>query len=132
LPFAIPFMGSHISIYTLLMTISTLAITWQNNQISTVDGPMKSLSYIMPLVFFFVLNSFPASLSFYYLVGNVASFAQQILIKRFVDEDKIREVMEAHRKKMAASPNSGKSAFMSRLTDALKASEEARKKTKRS
>lgn len=132
LPFAIPFMGSHISIYTLLMTISTLAITWQNNQISTVDGPMKSLSYIMPLVFFFVLNSFPASLSFYYLIGNVASFGQQILIKRFVDEDKIRAVMETHRKKMAASPNSGKSAFMSKLTDALKASEEARKKNKRS
>jgi len=131
LPFAIPFMGSHISIYTLLMTISTLAITWQNNQLSTVDGPMKSLSYIMPVIFFFVLNSFPASLSFYYLVGNVASFVQQILIKRFVDEDNIRKVMEEHRKKMATG-NSTKSPFMARLSDALKASEEARKKNKRS
>ena len=131
LPFALPFMGSHISIYTLLMTISTLVITWQNNQLSTVDGPMKSLSYIMPVIFFFVLNSFPASLSFYYLVGNVASFGQQILIKRFVDEDKIRKVMEEHRKKMATG-NSTKSPFMSRLSDALKASEEARKKSKRS
>lgn len=131
LPFALPFMGSHISIYTLLMTISTLAITWQNNQLSTVDGPMKSLSYIMPVVFFFVLNSFPASLSFYYLAGNVASFGQQILIKRFVDEDKIRRVMEEHRKKMA-SGNTSKSPFMARLSDALKASEEARKKSKRS
>lgn len=131
LPFALPFMGSHISIYTLLMTVSTLVITWQNNQLSTVDGPMKSLSYIMPAVFFFVLNSFPASLSFYYLAGNVASFGQQILIKRFVDENKIRKVMEEHRKKMA-SGNSSKSPFMSRLSDALKASEEARKKSKRS
>lgn len=130
LPFALPFMGSHISIYTLLMTISTLAITWQNNQLSTVDGPMKSLSYIMPLVFFFVLNSFPASLSFYYLVGNAASFGQQILIKRFVDEDKIKKVMEEHRKKLSAG-NSNKSPFMARLSDALKASEEARKKSKR-
>lgn len=139
LPFTIPFLGSHLSIYTLLMTVSTLVITWQNNQMSTVDGPMKSLSYIMPVIFLFVLNSFPASLSFYYLVGNVASFVQQILIRRFVDEGKIREVMEAHRRKMAANPNSGKSPFMSRLNDALKASEEARraaeeakKKSKRS
>jgi YidC/Oxa1 family membrane protein insertase len=130
--FALPLIGSHISIYTLLMTLSTLVITWQNNQISTVDGPMKSLSYIMPLVFFFVLNSFPASLSFYYLVGNLASFGQQLLIKRFVDEDKIKAVMEEHRKKMAASGTGNKSAFMSRLTDALKASEEARKKNKQS
>lgn len=126
-PFSIPFLGSHLSIYTILMTISTLVITWQNNQMSTVDGPMKSLSYIMPVIFLFVLNSFPASLSFYYLVGNVASFVQQIGIRRFVDEDKIREVMEAHRKKLAASPNSGKSPFMTRLNDALKASEEARR-----
>ena len=130
--FALPLIGSHISIYTLLMTLSTLAITWQNNQISTVDGPMKSLSYIMPLVFFFVLNSFPASLSFYYLVGNIASFGQQLLIKRFVDEDKIKSVMEEHRKKITASGSGNKSAFMSRLSDALKASEEARKKNKRS
>ena len=129
-PFTIPFLGSHLSIYTLLMTISTLAITWQNNQLTTVDGPMKSLSYIMPVVFLFVLNSFPASLSFYYLVGNVASFAQQILIKRFVDEEKIKVVMEEHRKKMQTS-GSSKSPFMSRLNDALKASEEARKKNKR-
>ena len=139
LPFTIPFLGNHLSIYTLLMTISTLVITWQNNQMSTVDGPMKSLSYIMPVIFLFVLNSFPASLSFYYLAGNIASFVQQILIRRFVDEDKIRLVMETHRKKMAANPNSGKSPFMSRLNDALKASEEARrtaeeakKKSKRS
>ena len=103
-----------------------------NNQISTVDGPMKSLSYIMPLVFFFLLNSFPASLSFYYLVGNIASFGQQLLIKRFVDEDKIKSVMEEHRKKITASGSGNKSAFMSRLSDALKASEEARKKNKRS
>ena len=125
--FTIPFLGNHLSIYTLLMTVSTLVITWQNNQMSTVEGPMKSLSYIMPLIFLFVLNSFPASLSFYYLVGNVASFIQQIAIRRFVDEDKIRQVMEAHRKKMAENPNSGQSAFMTRLSNSLKASEEARR-----
>ena len=98
---------------------------------TTVDGPMKSLSYIMPAVFLFVLNSFPASLSFYYLVGNVASFGQQVLIRRFVDEDKIKVVMEEHRKKMQAGGGGGKSKFMNRLNDALKASEEARKKNKR-
>ncbi|MCU0397591.1 MAG: membrane protein insertase YidC, partial [Cyclobacteriaceae bacterium] len=53
LPFAIPFYGSHVSLFTLLMTASTLIYTWQNNQISSVQGPMKSMSYIMPLVFLF-------------------------------------------------------------------------------
>lgn len=126
--FAIPFLGSHISLFTVLMTISTLVYTWQNNQISSVQGPMKSMSYIMPLIFFFVLNSFSAGLTFYYLVSNLVTFAQQAVIKRFVDENKIRAIMEENRKKNAAGGGPKKSAFMARLEEAMKASEEARKK----
>lgn len=126
LPFAIPFYGSHVSLFTLLMTASTLIYTWQNNQISSVQGPMKSMSYIMPLVFLFVLNSFPSGLSFYYFVSNLITFGQQAIIKRFVDEDKIKQVMENHRKLMATG-NVKKSRFMSKLEEAMKASEEARK-----
>lgn len=128
--FSIPFLGSHLSIYTLLMTATTLLTVWQNNQISTVDGPMKSMGYIMPLIFLFVLNTFPASLNFYYLVGNIVSFGQQFLIKRFVDEAKIKAVMDANRKKRATE-GSKKSSFMARLEGAMKASEEARKKSKK-
>jgi YidC/Oxa1 family membrane protein insertase len=91
---------------------------------------MKSMGYIMPVIFLFVLNSFPASLSFYYLISNVISFAQQLLIKRFVDEDKIMKVMQEHRAKQA-TVGSKKSTFMSKLENAMKASEEARKKGKR-
>jgi len=129
-PFTIPFLGSHLSVYTLLMTISTLVITWQNSQVTTVDGPMKSMQYIMPIIFLFVLNSFPASLSFYYFVGNVVSFGQQFLIKRFVDEGKIKQIMDDHRKKQVVT-GTKKSSFMARLEDAMKAGEEARKKNKK-
>jgi len=126
LPFSIPFYGDHVSLFTILMTASTLIYTWQNNQISSVQGPMKSMSYIMPLIFLFVLNSFPAGLSYYYFVSNLITFGQQAIIKRFVDEDKIKAVMENHRK-MMASGTVKKSRFMSKLEDAMKASEEARK-----
>lgn len=126
--FAIPFLGSHISLFTVLMTLSTLIYTWQNNQISSVQGPMKSMSYIMPLIFFFVLNSFSAGLTFYYLVSNLVTFAQQAVIKRFVDENKIRAIMEENRKKNASGGGPKKSAFMTRLEEAMKASEEARRK----
>lgn len=126
LPFAIPFYGSHVSLFVLLMTASTLVYQWQNNQLSSVTGPMKSLSYIMPVVFMFVLNSFSAGLSFYYFVSNLVTFAQQAIIKRFVDEDKIMAVMEDHKKKMASGTGS-KSKFMAKLEEAMKASEEARK-----
>ncbi|MCU0383643.1 MAG: membrane protein insertase YidC [Cyclobacteriaceae bacterium] len=127
LPFTIPFYGNHVSLFVLLMTAATLYYTWQNNQITTVQGPMKSLSYIMPVVFIFVLNSFPASLSFYYFVSTMTTIIQQIVIKRFVDEDKIKAVMEENRKRISQGGGK-KSKFMSRLEDAMKASEEARRK----
>ncbi len=130
LPFSIPFgYGDHVSLFVLLMTASTLVYTWQNNQISSVTGPMKSMSYIMPVIFMFVLNSFSAGLSFYYFVTNLVTFAQQAIIKRFVDEDKIKAVMDEHKKK-AATGTGTKSKFMTKLGDAMKANEEARKKKK--
>jgi YidC/Oxa1 family membrane protein insertase len=132
LPFTIPFYGDHVSLFVILMTVSTLIYTWQNNQISSVQGPMKSMSYIMPVIFLFVLNSFSAGLSFYYFVSNLVTFAQQAIIKRFVDEDKIKAVMDDHKKKMEAAAASGggkKSGFMSKLEQAMKASEEARRKS---
>jgi YidC/Oxa1 family membrane protein insertase len=130
LPFTIPFYGSHVSIFTLLMTISTIVYTWFNNQVSTVTGPMKTVSYIMPVVFMFVLNSFPAGLSFYYFVSNLVTIGQQMAIRRFVDEDKIRLALEENKKKIAANPNK-KSRWMSRLEEAMKAKEEEMKKKKK-
>ncbi|MBT1698308.1 membrane protein insertase YidC [Fulvivirgaceae bacterium PWU4] len=128
LPFTIPFgVGDHISLFTLLMTISTLIYTWQNNQLSSVQGPMKSMSYIMPVIFFFVLNSFSAGLTFYYFISNLVTFAQQAIIRRFVDDNKIKVLLEENRKKNAAG-NGKKSKFMTKLQDAMKASEEAKRK----
>jgi YidC/Oxa1 family membrane protein insertase len=129
LPFTVPFgFGSHVSLFVLLMTASTLIYTWQNNQMTGVTGPMKSMGYIMPIVFLFVLNSFAAGLSFYYFVSNLVTFAQQAIIKRFVDEDKIKAIMEENRKKAATNGGSGsKSKFMAKLEEAMKASEEAKK-----
>lgn len=130
LPFEIPFYGSHVSLFVLLMTASTIIYTWQNNQLSNVEGPMKTMGYIMPVVFLFILNTFAAGLSFYYFVSNLVTFTQQAVIKRFVDEDKIKAIMEENRKKAAANGGTGsKSKFMAKLEEAMKASEEARKAT---
>jgi YidC/Oxa1 family membrane protein insertase len=126
LPFNIPFYGSHVSGFTLLMTMSTILYTWSNNQVSTVQGPMKTIGYVMPLVFMFVLNSYSSGLSFYYFVSNIITFGQQMLIRKFVDEDKILATLEENKKKNA---NKGKSKFQQRLEDAMKASQ-ASKKTK--
>ncbi|MEN8247875.1 MAG: membrane protein insertase YidC [Bacteroidota bacterium] len=127
LPFTIPLYGSHVSLFVLLMTASTILYTWSNNQMTTVQGPMKSMSYMMPLIFMFVLNSFPAALSFYYFVSNIFTFGQQALIRKFVDEDKIKAVLDENRIK---NKGKGKSKFQQRLEQAMKAGEDAKKKKK--
>lgn len=127
LPFTIPFYGSHVSMFTLLMTVSTLVYTWVNNQVSTVTGPMKYMSYLMPVVFLFVLNSFPAGLSFYYFVSNIVTIAQQLIIRRFVNEGELRIQLEAARDKNLSGDASGapkKNRFMQRMEEAMKEREQ--------
>ncbi|AWW31799.1 membrane protein insertase YidC [Echinicola strongylocentroti] len=125
LPFTIPFYGNHVSLFTLLMTVSQIVYTRFNNQLTAAQGPMKNLGYIMPVTFMFVLNSYPAALSFYYFVSNMVTFGQQALIKRFVDDDKIREKIDQNKKK---NVNKKKSKFQQRLEDAMKAAESNKKK----
>ena len=117
--------GNHISLFTLLMTLSTILYTWSNNQMSAVQGPMKSIGYIMPVMFMFILNSYPAGLTFYYFVSNIVTFGQQYIIRQFVNEEKIRKVLDENRKK---NRNKKKSKFQLKIEEAMKASEEARKK----
>ena len=125
LPFTIPFYGAHVSLFTLLMTVSQIVYTHFNNQLTTATGPMKNLGYIMPVMFMFVLNSYPAGLSFYYFVSNMVTFGQQALIKLFVDDKKIREKVEENKVK---NVNKKKSKFQQRLEDAMRSADTAKKK----
>lgn len=128
LPFEIPFYGSHVSLFTLLMAGSTVLTTMVNAQATTVQGPMKTIQYMMPVMLLFFFNSYPSGLSYYYFVSNIVSFGQIALFRKFVDEDKIHRIMQENKKKNA---NKKKSKFQARLEDAMKASQEAQKKNKK-
>ncbi len=128
LPFEIPFYGDHVSLFTLLMTLSTILYTWSNSQITTVQGPMKTLQYMMPIMFLFVLNSYASGLTFYYFVSNMVTFGQTVLFRKVIDEDKIHRVLQENKKK---NSNKKKSKFQQRLEDAMKASQEAQKNKKK-
>jgi len=131
LPFNVPFgIGNHISLFTILMTASSIGYAYYNNQNTpTQPGPvnMKALGYVMPLMFMFILNSFPAGLTFYYFVSNIVTIAQQLLIKRFVNEDKIKNILEENRKKNATGEKK-QNKFQKYLEKSLQAAEEAKKK----
>jgi YidC/Oxa1 family membrane protein insertase len=103
LPFTIPFYGNHVSLFALLMTATQIATTVYTQRLqpsSPQADQMKMMSYIMPLIFLFMFNSFPAAITYYYLLQNVMSIFQQWFVtKFFIDENKIRAEIEEHKKK---------------------------------
>jgi YidC/Oxa1 family membrane protein insertase len=127
LPFTIPFYGDHVSLFTLLMTASTILYTWSNSQIQTVQGPMKSVQYVMPIMFLFFLNNYASGLTYYYFLTNLVSFGQIAIFRKLVDEDKIKGKLEENKKKNVGKKTSG---FQSRIQEAMKASQEQQRKKK--
>lgn len=105
LPFTIPFYGDHVSLFTLLMTVSTVLYTRLNNQMmgsSQQQMPgMKAMIYIMPVMLLVFLNNYASALSYYYLLANLITFGQMFLIKRGIDEDKIHKQIAMNKKKPA-------------------------------
>jgi YidC/Oxa1 family membrane protein insertase len=95
----IPFIGNHLSLMCLLMTVSTLIYTYFNNQISGVSGQMKYIGYITPIIFLGALNSYPAGLNYYYFLANMMTFLQQYIIRLMVDDKKIHAQIQENKKK---------------------------------
>jgi len=129
LPFYVKWYGDHVSMFTLLMTASTLLMTWQSNQTNTaMQGPMKTYSYLMPIIFLFVLNSFSAGLTWYYFVSNVITFAQQAITRAFVDDTKIRAQLDANKIKNKDKKPGG---IQGRIAEAMKAAQEREAQAKK-
>ncbi len=118
LPFTIPFYGDHVSLFTLLMTVSTIMYTKLNNDMmgssNQIPG-MKTMMYIMPVMFLGIFNNFASGLSYYYFLANVLTFAQMYLIRKTIDEDKIHQQIQLNKTKPVK-----KSKFQAKLEEMTK------------
>jgi YidC/Oxa1 family membrane protein insertase len=117
LPFTIPFYGSHVSLFCLLMTVTTVLSTYLNSESqNTAAMPgMKTMMYIMPVMFLFILNSYASGLSYYYFLANVITIGQMYIFRMMVDEDKIRAQILINKKKPVV-----KSKFQQKLEEMAK------------
>jgi len=118
LPWNIPMYGDHVSLFTLLMTVTTMLSMRWNNQVSAGSSSMpgmKTMMYIMPVMFMFILNNFSAGLTYYYFLANVITLGQNLVFKRFIDEEKILRKINSKKNKPAK-----KSKFAQRLADLQK------------
>ena len=127
LPFEIPFYGDHVSLFTLLMTISTLLYTRMNSQMATGQmAQMKWMMYLMPIMFLGFFNNYAAGLSYYYFLANMFTFSQQFLMRRFIDDEALLKEIEENKKKPRK-----KSKFQKRLEEMQKMQEQKMKQRRK-
>ncbi len=124
LPFTIPMYGDHVSLFTILMTVTTILSMKINNQMSTSNAMpgMKTMMYIMPVMFMLFLNSFSAALTYYYFLANVITLGQNFVFKKFTDEDAILRKINARK----AKPKK-KSKWQARLEEMTKQQQQMQK-----
>ncbi len=128
LPFEIPWYGDHVSLFTILMTVSTIIYTRMNSEMmntGTQMPGMKTMLYFMPVMLLFVFNGYASGLSYYYFLANVITFGQMYAFRFMIDEDKIRMKIEANKKKPVK-----RSTWQKRLEDMAKKQEQLKNKKK--
>ena len=115
----LPLIGDHLSLFTILMTVSTIiSMKLSDTTASSQQVPgMKTMMYIMPVMFLFALNNFSSGLTYYYFLANVITIGQNYLFKSFVDEKEILRKIEEKKAKPVK-----KSKFQQRLEEMAKQS----------
>ncbi len=85
------------------------------NQTTQMPG-MKTMMYLMPIMFLGIFNNYASGLSYYYFLANIITFGQMFVFRYAINEDKLRAKIELNKKK----PKKKKSAFAKRLEEATK------------
>lgn len=130
IPFVTKFLGNHISLFCLLMTIVNVWYTKYNMSMTdtgqTQMAGMKYMPMFMSVFMFFFLNSYPSGLNYYYFLSTLITIIVTIAFKQTLDEDKLLAQLEENKKKPKK-----KSGFMERLAEAQKMQEkQARERAK--
>lgn len=129
LPFHVPFLGEHLSLFAIACTVVILiytVMTAGNIQQPTQEGMpnMKVLMYIFPITFLFFLNTSASGLSWYYFVSNAINILIILVIKYWIlDEKKIHAQIQAN--KVKGPKPEGK--FQKRMREMMEKAQEQQK-----
>ena len=132
LPFSIPFYGDHVSLFALLMAVSLFGYSWFNYQQTASSQPQMAgmkfmMVYMMPIMMLFWFNSYSSGLCYYYLLSNIFTIGQTLVIRRMVDDNKIHAIMQAN----AARKSKGKKSKFQQRYEELMRQQEAQQRAKR-
>jgi len=124
--FNIPLYGDHISLFALLMGVSmffysrlTMSQMADNQQ---MPGMKFMQTWFMPIFMVLICNNFSAGLSYYYMLSNLITIIQTLIIRKwFVDEKKLRAQIEL---RASSKEPQKKSKFRQRLDEAYRIQQE--------
>ncbi len=136
-PFIYDIYGDHVSLFTLLWSISMFAyLIYNSKQMDMTAGNpnaqmMKYMQFAFPVIFFFALNSWAAGLTCYMLFSNLFNIGQTFLVKNvLINKDKLEKEMENKRKEREKNPKK-KNRWQQMMEDARKQQEMQRKNKKK-
>ena len=135
IPLISSFLGNHLSLFCVLMTVTNVIYTryTMSQSPSSAEGMagMKMMPYIMSIMFFFIFNQNASALSYYYFVSTLITILQYLAFRWTLNEEKLLHELEENKKKPRK-----KSKWMQRLEEAQRLQQEqqqrkAQKKGKR-
>ena len=133
--------GDHLSIFCVLFCVMQIANTWisMKQQQNAVMSPeqeqsmkmMRWMMYLMPIMFFFMFNTYSSGLNYYYFLSGFTSILIMWFLRKTTDDKKLLEQMEAYKAKNANNPK--KASGMAARLEALQkmAEEQQRQQQKR-
>ncbi|MCD8185123.1 MAG: membrane protein insertase YidC [Rikenellaceae bacterium] len=131
--FNIPLYGDHISLFALL-TAATMILSQkltQTPQTGSQQMPgMKMMLYLMPVMFLVWFNNSASGLSYYYLVSNLITIGQTLVMRQAVNEEKLHKRMRENQANSTTKPKK-KSKFMQRYEEAIKQQQQMQQNKKK-
>ncbi|MBR4534948.1 MAG: membrane protein insertase YidC [Bacteroidaceae bacterium] len=131
--------GDHLSIFCVLFCVMQIANTWisMKQQQNAVMSPeqeqsmkmMRWMMYLMPLMFFFMFNTYSSGLNYYYFLSGLTSILIMWFLRKTTNDEKLLAQLEAYRAKNANNPKK-QSGMAARLEALQKMAEQQRQQKK--
>jgi YidC/Oxa1 family membrane protein insertase len=98
-----------------------------NDQMADTNAQMPGMKFmmtwLMPVMMMFWFNNYSAALSYYYLLTNLISMLQTVLMRRFVDDEALLAKLHENAKKPVT-----KSKWQMRMEEVAKRQQELQKR----
>ncbi len=133
LPFNIPFYGDHVSLFALLMAVVFFAFSYMNYQQSASSQPQMAgmkfmMVYMMPIMMLLWFNDYSSGLCYYYLLSNLITIIQTVVIRHLIDDNKIHALVHSN---MAKNTNGKKSRFQQKYEELMRQQEQMQRQQRK-